>query len=41
MRSAKVYLLQGTLTDEQVAEIKKYVINPVEAREASLDTSRP
>ena len=25
------------LTDEQLAEIKKYVINPVEAREASLD----
>ena len=38
MRSARVYLLEGTLTDEQVAEIKKYVINPVEAREASLDT---
>ncbi len=38
MRSARVYLLEGSLTDEQVAEIKKYVINPVEAREASLDT---
>ena len=38
VRSARVYLLEGTLTDEQVAEIKKYVINPVEAREASLDT---
>ena len=37
VRSARVYLLEGTLTDEQVAEIKKYVINPVEAREASLD----
>ena len=31
VRSAKVYLLQGALTDEQLAEIKKYVINPVEA----------
>ena len=40
MRSARVYLLEGTLTDEQVAEIKKYVINPVEAREASLDTKQ-
>ena len=39
-RSARVYLLEGTLTDEQVAEIKKYVINPVEAREASLDTKQ-
>ena len=38
MRSARVYLLEGALTDEQVAEIKKYVINPVEAREASLET---
>ena len=37
VRSARVYLLQGALTDEQVAEIKKYVINPVEAREASLE----
>ena len=37
VRSAKVYLLQGALTDEQLAEIKKYVINPVEAREASLE----
>ena len=38
VRSARVYLLEGTLTDEQVAEIKTYVVNPVEAREASLDT---
>ena len=37
VRSARVYLLEGSLTEEQVAEIKKYVINPVEAREASLD----
>ncbi|MBQ3283913.1 MAG: phosphoribosylformylglycinamidine synthase, partial [Atopobiaceae bacterium] len=37
VRSAKVYLLEGELTDEDVAAIKHYVINPVEAREASLD----
>ena len=37
VRSARVYLLEGALTDEQLAEIKKYVINPVEAREASLE----
>ena len=37
VRSAKVYALYGALTDAQLAEIKKYVINPVEAREASLD----
>ena len=37
VRTAKVYALYGDLTAAQVAEIKKYVINPVEAREASLD----
>ena len=37
VRSARVYLLQGSLTEAQVEEIKKYVINPVEAREASLE----
>ncbi len=37
VRSAKVYLLEGGLTDEDVAAIKRYVINPVEAREASLE----
>ena len=38
VRSAKVYLLEGALTGGEVEEIKKYVINPVEAREASLET---
>ncbi len=38
VRAAKVYMLYGKLTDSDVAEIKKYVINPVEAREATLDT---
>ena len=37
VRSARVYLLDGELTDEDLATIKKYVINPVEAREASLE----
>ena len=37
MRSAKVYVLSGQVSEEEVAEIKKYVINPVEAREASLE----
>ena len=37
IRSAKVYVLGGDLTDKDVEEIKKYVINPVEAREASLE----
>ncbi|NBH61134.1 phosphoribosylformylglycinamidine synthase [Anaerotruncus sp. 80] len=37
VRTAKVYLLQGSLTKAELAEIKKYVINPVEAREATLE----
>ena len=37
IRTAKVYLLGGDLSEDQLAEIKKYVINPVEAREAVLD----
>ena len=36
VRSAKVYVLSGDLTDEDVAAIKHHMINPVEAREASL-----
>ncbi|MBQ8203776.1 MAG: phosphoribosylformylglycinamidine synthase [Clostridia bacterium] len=36
IRSAKVYALYGNLTEDDIAEIKKYVINPVEAREAAL-----
>ena len=34
VRSAKVYMLEGALSDEDVAAIKHYVINPIEAREA-------
>ena len=37
IRTAKVYVLDGSITDEDVNEIKKYVINAVESREASLD----
>ena len=37
IRSAKVYALYGALTEEQIAAIKKHVINAVESREASLD----
>ena len=36
IRSAKVYALYGDLTAEDLEKIKKYVINPVEAREAAL-----
>ena len=37
IRTAKVYVLTGDLTAEELAAIKKYVINAVESREASLD----
>ena len=37
VKSAKVYALYGNLSAEDIAEIKKYVINPVEAREATLE----
>ncbi len=37
IRTAKVYALYGDLTAAQVEEIKKYVINPVEAREAGFE----
>ena len=37
VKTAKVYALYGNLSDSDVAEIKKHVINPVEAREAVLE----
>ncbi|HWQ97400.1 MAG TPA: phosphoribosylformylglycinamidine synthase [Clostridia bacterium] len=37
VRTARVYLLRGTLTTDQLDAIKRYIINPVEAREASLE----
>ncbi len=37
VRTARVVVLSGDLSDEDVAAIKHYSINPVEAREASLD----
>ena len=37
VRSAKVYVLGGKLSDKDIETIKKYVINAVESREASLE----
>ena len=37
IRSAKVYALYGSVSQEELARIKKHVINPVEAREAALE----
>ena len=38
VRTAKVYLLEGKLSGVDVEKIKKFLINPVECREASLET---
>ena len=37
VHSAKVYVLEGDLSDADIAAIKKHVINAVESREASLE----
>ncbi|HIU57373.1 MAG TPA: phosphoribosylformylglycinamidine synthase [Candidatus Ornithomonoglobus merdipullorum] len=37
VRYAKVYVLKGEVSDSELEAVKKYVINPVEAREASLE----
>ena len=37
VRTAKVYVLYGSLSQKNVEEIKKYVINPVESREAGFE----
>ncbi|MGN1409492.1 MAG: phosphoribosylformylglycinamidine synthase, partial [Eubacteriales bacterium] len=37
IRTAKVYILSGNVSEDELEKIKKYVINPVEAREASLE----
>lgn len=37
IKSAKVYILSGKLSEEEIRSIKKYIINPVESREAVLD----
>lgn len=37
VRTARVYLLSGPLSEKEIQSIKDYLINPVESREASLD----
>ena len=37
---AKIFCLYGDISKEDIEKIKKYVINPVESREASLDTPK-
>ena len=36
-KSAKIYVLKGNLSTEDVEKIKAYIINPVDSRESSLD----
>lgn len=37
VRTARVFLLSGKLSKEHLSSVKSYIINPVEAREASLE----
>ena len=37
IRYAKIYVLSGNITEKQLDSVKKYCINPVEAREAKLE----
>ena len=37
VRAAKVYAINKEVSDEDIKRIKKYIINPIESREASLD----
>ena len=37
VKTVKIYVLYGDLSEKDIAEIKKYVINPVETREAGLE----
>ncbi len=37
VKSAKIYTLKGEITKEEVEKIKKYLINPVDSRECTLD----
>ena len=36
VKTAKLYVMEGVLSENDISEIKKYIINPVESREASL-----
>ena len=38
VRNARIYIVSGVLTDAEFDRLKAYLINPVESREASLET---
>ncbi len=37
VRNAKVYILEGKFTEDELNKLRSYLINPVECREASLE----
>lgn len=37
VRQFKIYIFDGALNDKDLSKVKKYIINPVESRETSLD----
>ena len=37
VRTAKIYIFDAKLTEEELSRVKGYIINPVECREASFD----
>ncbi len=37
IRTARIYTFSGKITDDEFDRIKRYIINPVESREASLE----
>jgi phosphoribosylformylglycinamidine synthase len=37
VKTARVYVLEGELTETDVEAVKKYVVNPVDSRPASMD----
>ena len=37
VRTAKIYIMEGNITDSEFAAIKAYLINPVDSREASFE----
>lgn len=37
IKSTRIYIVEGNLTEEELGQIKNYMINPVESREATLD----
>ena len=37
VRTAKIYVINGDVSDDDMSTIKKYIINPVESREATFE----